>query len=136
MVSSISFQSTVTPRDIPYDAVPKPIAGCRKRNSLGPDRKLEDFSNDDPCRRSPCRCEEEYVQAYKYDEDDIRGLRVRVGGPYSSNGEFANSHADCAPDEERPSAISFDRVEADRCRTDVNHGRDHRDQERIVHADK
>nr|POF18620.1 hypothetical protein CFP56_62128 [Quercus suber] len=69
-----------------------PITRRRKSDALGADGELEDFAHDDPCRRTPGRGEEENVNAYKDNEGDVCGIRVRFGGTDGSDDELADAH--------------------------------------------
>ena len=131
--------SSVRVDDVGYyyadDAIPEPVTSSGKSNALCTNWKLEDLANYHPRGWTPCRSKEEDVKAHKNDENVVASLRVGVHGPYRRNSELADRHAYGAVYEKRPPAIPLDSIEAHWRGANIDHCCDHRDEERVLHAD-
>lgn len=76
-----------------------------------------------------------YINTDKSDETVVRCQRIWRRYADDCNGEFANTHGDSAPDEERASAKLLNRPEGNRRAAHVDYRCDHGYQEGAVHVD-
>jgi hypothetical protein len=76
-----------------------------------PDRKREDFTNDDPCCRSPGCGEEEDVQADEGNLSADSGWIVTVNSTCDGNDELANDHTGSTPNEDCAATKTLNNIE-------------------------
>lgn len=76
-----------------------------------------------------------YINTDKSDKTVISCQRIGRRYADDCNGEFANTHGDSAPDEERASAKLLYRPEGNRCAAHVDNRCDHGYQEGAVYVD-
>lgn len=126
------------------DGVPEPVGGGRESDTTGTDREREDFTDENPGTRSPGRGEEEDEDGNEGDlsvnSSDVVGNSVSSsingslvesdGNTDDGNEELTDEHTESTVDEERATTETFNGVERDGSRADVNDGEDHRDEER------
>ena len=113
-------------------AIPEPVGSGREGDAAGADGQGENFADDNPGAWTPCRGEEEDVNA---DEGDfgLDGRRVcPIRGSGDGDDEFANDHAQRTPDQQRTTPKSLNRVEGNGCGADVDKGGDETDEERVA----
>ena len=108
-------------------AIPEPVTSSGETNTAGANWQRENLANDDPSTRSPCRCEEEDVDAYECDHCPDYGWIVAVHCTHDGDQEFADQHTQGTPDEQRPTTESFNGPEGDRGRAHVDESGDQAD---------
>ena len=118
-------------------AIPKPVGGGGESDAARTDGKGEDLADQHPRARTPCRGEEEDVDADEGNHhiDGCTGGGAR-GGTDNGNDELAHDHACSATDEERPAAEALDRPERDGRGAHVDESGDKRNEERVLDGAK
>jgi len=120
-------------------SVPEPVGSSGQTNTTGTNGQWEDFTNDNPGTRTPCRCEEEYEDGDECDLGidgwDVIGAGITSSVNYvgvvetdgdtdNSHEELTDQHAEGTPNEKRTSAESLNSVERNRGGADVDEGED------------
>lgn len=128
LAGSFLFRQTET---VTY-AVPEPVGGGGKSDTAGTDRERVDLSDNDPSTRSPGAGEEEDVDADERDHGADGVGVLLVDSTDDSDDELADNHAEGTPDEQGATTELLNGPEGDGGGADVDNGRDHTDQERVV----
>lgn len=128
------------------DGVPEPVGGGGESDTTGADGEREDFTNEHPSTRTPCRGEEEDKDGNEGDlgvdgwdtvsDRGTVGVEVGVvetlGNTDDGDKVLADKHAESTPDEKWPSSKPFNGPERDGSRADVDESEDERDQEGVL----
>ena len=114
------------------DAVPEPVTRGGESDAAGADGDWEDLADDDPGAGAPGGGEEEDVDADESDEGSGCAVVIGESSTDGSDDELANDHAEGTPDEDRAAAEALDGPERDRGGADVDNGKNHGDEERVV----
>lgn len=132
------------------DGVPEPVGGGGETNTTGSDGEREDLADDDPCSWTPGGGEEEDEDGdegnLSVDSASVVGTRKWVatiwvgnfvgvvkadGDTNNGDEELADQHAKSTPEKDETTSKSFDCVERDRSRADIDQCEDQRDQETV-----
>jgi len=130
------------------DGVPEPVRGGGQTDTTGADRQREDFTDDNPCSRTPGRGEEENEDGDEgnlgVDSRDVVGNSIASsigvgvveadGDTDDGNEELADQHAERTPDEERTTSELLNGIEGERGGADVDESEDQGDQESVANS--
>ena len=116
-------------------AIPEPIGRGRQTDTARSNWKREDLSNDHPGTGAPGGSEEGDVEAdegnHSRNSSIVMFFNPTGRDTNDTDDKLHDDHSRASDDEDLAAAEAFDCPKGDRCRTDVDEGRDEGDQERV-----